>query len=140
MIKAAVVGLGFMGKTHLGIYQQLENVELAAICDANPDNLNITSLESAGNIQTSTSAIDLSNVGKYTDYEAMLREGGFDFVDICLPTFLHTDHAVAAMDAGYHVFLEKPMALTVADTERILAKWKEGDRLLSVGQCIRYWP
>jgi len=140
MIKAAVVGLGFMGKTHLGIYQKLENVELAAICDANPENLDITSLESEGNIQTSSSTIDLSSVSKYTDYESMLREGGFDFVDICLPTFLHTDHAVAALDAGYHVFLEKPMALTVADTERILAKWKEGDRLLSIGQCIRYWP
>jgi len=48
MIKVAVVGMGFMGKTHIGIYQRLDNVELSAICDANADRLNIASLESGG--------------------------------------------------------------------------------------------
>ncbi len=60
MIKAAVTGMGFMGKTHIGIYQRLDNVELSAICDASEERLNIESLESEGNIQTSSEEIDLS--------------------------------------------------------------------------------
>jgi predicted dehydrogenase len=132
--------MGFMGKTHIGIYQRLGTVELSAICDAEADRLNIGSLVGGGNIQTSEKDIDLSSVRKYTDFDLMLRDGDFDFVDICLPTFLHVEHTVAALEAGYHVLLEKPMALDTEGTDLILKKVKETDRLFSVGQCIRYWP
>ena len=140
MLKVAVAGLGFMGKTHIGIYRKLDDVELSAICDASEERLNITNLEGGGNIKTSSEAIDLSRVSKYTDYGTMLRDGGFDFVDICLPTFLHVDHTVAAMDAGYNVFLEKPMALDAGGVDRILKKVRDTGKILSVGQCLRYWP
>ena len=141
MVKVAVVGLGFMGKMHLKIYlNKLKNVEVVAVCDGNKEALNIKNLESRGNIKTSGKAIDLSKVKKYSDYDAMLKDGGFDFVDICLPTFLHKDASIKALEAGYHIFCEKPLALTLKEGEAIANKVRETGKLFSIGQCLRYWP
>ena len=141
MVKAALVGLGFMGKTHLGIYlNKLKNVKVTAICDGNRDALNIKTLDAGGNIKTGGTAVDLSGIKKYTEYDAMLKDGRFDFVDICLPTYLHADTSIKALDAGYHVFCEKPLAGSTAETERIVKKVSETRKLFGVGQCIRFWP
>lgn len=140
MTRVGLVGLGFMGKTHLGVYQRLPNVEVTAICDSREENLNITSLSTGGNIQTSEGKIDLSKTPKYTDYSKMLESAHFDYVDICLPTFLHAKYAVQALEAGYHVFCEKPMALTMAETKQMLEATSRTGRLLGIGQCMRFWP
>lgn len=141
MVKVALAGLGFMGKMHLGIYlNKLKGVEVTALCDVNSGALNIKSLDAGGNIETDGAEIDLSGIRKYPDYKEMLKDGGFDFVDICLPTYLHADAAVDAMDTGFHVFCEKPMAISVKEAERIVDKVHETGKLFSVGQCLRYWP
>ena len=141
MVKVAVVGLGFMGKMHLGIYSSLDQVEIAAICDSNKESLNLSSLSGAGgNIETKDQDIDLSAAKAYTNYQEMLKDGGFDFVDICLPTYLHKEFSIAAMQAGYDVFCEKPMALTGDEADEMMAVAKKTGQLLTVGQCLRYWP
>ncbi len=140
MVRVALTGLGFMGKTHLGVYQRLPEVQVAAVCDGVKERLAMTSLDAGGNIAASGGKIDLSAARKYSDYDAMLGEGGFDIVDICLPTYLHAAHAIKALDAGYHVFCEKPMALNGAETDKILAAVKRSGKLFSVGQCLRFWP
>ena len=71
MVRVAITGMGFMGKTHLGIYNRLENVEIAALCDIRREALDITSLDAGGNIQSSSGAVDLSGVKKFTDFDAM---------------------------------------------------------------------
>ncbi len=141
MVKVAVVGLGFMGKMHLGIYSSLDQVEVTAICDSNKESLKLSSLSGAGgNIETKDQDIDLSGAKAYTDYQEMLKDGGFDFVDICLPTYLHKEFSIAAMQAGYDVFCEKPMALTGEEADEMVAAAKKTGQLLTVGQCLRYWP
>ena len=140
MTRVGLVGLGFMGKTHLGVYQRLSNVEVTAVCDTREENLNITSLSAGGNIRTPEGKIDLSKASKYSDYSKMLESGSFDYVDICLPTFLHAKYTVQALEAGYHVFCEKPMALTVAETKQMLETASRKGRLLGIGQCMRFWP
>ena len=140
MVRVAIAGMGFMGKVHLGIYNQLENAEVTALCDGNKESMDITSLNAGGNIQAAGGEIDLSAVGKYTDFSQMLAEGGFDVVDLCLPTYLHVDCSVQALDTGYHVLCEKPLALDLEGTETILRKVQESGKLLSVGQCLRFWP
>jgi predicted dehydrogenase len=140
MVRVAIAGLGFMGKTHLGVYNRLENAEVVALCDIRKEMLDIKSLDAGGNIQAASGAIDLSGVNKYTNFDEMLAAGGFEVVDLCLPTFLHVDCAVKALQAGYHVLCEKPMALNVEGTETILQKVKATGKLFSVGQCLRYWP
>jgi len=140
MVKVAICGIGFMGKTHLGIYQKLHNVEIVALNDIRRESMEITKLDAGGNIQTSSDAIDLSRVRKYTDFNAMLKDGGFDFVDICLPTYLHAEYSIGALKAGYHVFCEKPMALTAEEADRMLKAVQDSGKLFSVGQCLRFWP
>jgi predicted dehydrogenase len=140
MIKVAIAGLGFMGKMHLGVYLNLANAEVAALCDATADSLDIKSLDSGGNIETASRKVNLDSVKKYVDYDEMLRKGGFDVVDVCLPTYLHTEYVLKALDAGYHVFCEKPMAGSIEETVKILKKIEETKKLFGVGQCLRYWP
>jgi predicted dehydrogenase len=139
-VKVALVGLGFMGKTHLGVYQKLPGVEVAAMCDVSRKNLELSKLETGGNIRTAAGEIDLGGVRKYTDYAELLAAGGFDFVDICSPTHLHAEHAIKALDAGYNVLCEKPMALSVQDTEKMLERVERSGKLFSVAQCLRFWP
>ncbi len=140
MVKIALVGLGFMGKTHLGAYQRIPDAEVVALCDPREENLKVSNLASGGNIASASGSIDLGGARTYRDYPDMLRAGGFDFVDVCAPTFLHADYAIQALDAGYHVFCEKPMALTNDETARMLAHVEKSGRLFSVGQCLRFWP
>lgn len=140
MVRIAITGLGFMGKTHLGIYQKLPNAEVVALCDIRPEKLDMTSLDGGGNIQASSGAIDTSAMKKYADFGAMLKDGGFDVVDICLPTFLHAEYTVKALESGFNVFCEKPMALDVKGTEAMLNAVKQTGKFFSVGQCLRYWP
>jgi len=141
MIRVGIVGLGFMGKMHLGIYSSLDQVEVTAICDSNEESLKLSSLsEAGGNIETKDQDIDLTDAKAYTNFQEMLQAGGFDFVDICLPTYLHKEFSVAAMQAGYDVFCEKPMALNGEEADEMVAVAKSTGKLLTVGQCLRYWP
>ena len=139
MVKVALTGLGFMGKTHIAIYSRLANAEVVAVCDSNAEAWD-QAAEGSGNIETDIGSIDETNISRYTDFDAMLSDGGFDFVDLCVPTDLHAPYSLKALDAGYHVFCEKPMCLTVEDAERVIARVDETGRLYSVGQCLRYWP
>ncbi len=127
MKRVAIVGMGFMGRVHFDVYTKKlkENVEVAALCDSNRNALDIEGSEA---------------VEKFTDYNEMLERGGFDFVDVCLPTHLHAPVTVTAMKRGYHVFCEKPLAGNFADMEVIVETTEQTGMLFGVGQCLRYWP
>lgn len=140
MVRIAVVGLGFMGKTHIGIYNSLPNAEVVALCDKYAERADLKSLDAGGNIEASAGEVDFSSVPKFTDYDEMLAAGGFDAVDITLPTDLHIDFAVKALEAGYHVFVEKPLSLDVASADRLVAVAGKSEKVCSVGQCLRFWP
>ncbi len=140
MIKVAIIGLGFMGKTHLGVYLKLKDVEVVALAEAVRENTEFTSLDVGGNIKAPSRSIDLSRTRKYTDYEKLLADGGFDIINICLPTFLHAEYTIKALKAGFNVFCEKPMAMSAEETDRMLAAVQASGKLFSVGQCLRFWP
>src|SRR3954469_6279703 len=74
------------------------------------------------------------------DLDAALRDPEVDAVDICLPTPLHREDAEAAFAAGKHVFLEKPIALTLEDADAICAAADRSGRLFMVGLVLRFWP
>ena len=140
MVRVAIVGIGFMGKTHLGVYQKLKDVEVVALVDVLKERTELTSLDAGGNIKASSGSIDLSRARKYTDYEKLIADGGFDIIDICLPTFLHAEYTIKALKAGFNVFCEKPMAMSAEETDRMLAAVQASGKLFSVGQCLRFWP
>jgi predicted dehydrogenase len=139
MLRAGVVGFGFMGKMHLRCYRALEGVEAVAVCDADEGKLR-ASAGDVGNITGAEGAIDFDGVELYTDFEKMLREARLDVVSITLPTFMHADFTVKALEAGVNVLCEKPMALDVGECRRMIEAARSSGRLLQVGHCIRFWP
>ena len=138
MKKVAIVGFGFMGKTHYGAWKKCRGAKVVAICDANLSQL---TAKVKGNIK---GAADNTSVPKsvkvYEGFDAMLSAGGFDIVDITLPTLLHPKTAIAALKAGYHVLCEKPMALDLKDCDRMLAAARQAKRQLLIAQCVRFFP
>jgi predicted dehydrogenase len=139
MTKVALVGLGFMGRMHLSIYGNIKDVQITALCDVHKENLDL-SQPGGGNIAVAEIKTDLSQAKKFTDYEKMLKEGGFDYVDLCIPTHLHREFSVKAMEAGYDVFCEKPMASSTAEADEMVKVSKKTGKLLTIGQCLRFWP
>ena len=137
MKKIAIVGFGFMGKTHYGAWKKCRGAKVAAICDANLSQL---TAKVQGNIKGADNSAVPKSVKVYADFGEMLEAGGFDIVDITLPTALHPSSAIAALKAGYHVLCEKPMALDLKDCDKMLAAAKAAKRELLIAQCVRFFP
>jgi predicted dehydrogenase len=139
MLKIGIAGLGFMGRMHYKCYKALESIEVAAICDVNP-NIEQDTKKAAGNVGEAEGAIDFSNIKLYTDFTKMLKEAKLDVVSITLPTYLHADFSVKALQAGLNVLCEKPMALNVQDCKRMIAEANRSGKVLQIGHCVRFWP
>ena len=137
MMKIAIVGFGFMGRMHYGNWKKIRGVKVAAICDANLARLTETT---KGNLAGIDETTDFTGIAVYDDFAKMIAAGGFDAVDVTLPTPLHPGMSIAALEAGYHVLCEKPMALTVAECDKMLAAAKRAKRTLLVAHCLRFWP
>ena len=78
--------------------------------------------------------------GLHGDYRAMLDEGGLDAVVVCSPAGTHAEGVLAALDAGLHVFVEKPMCITLADADAIIAARDRTAKVVQVGTMKRYDP
>jgi predicted dehydrogenase len=128
-----------MGKQHLHCYRGLRGVRVVAICDGDKARLK-GSEKIEGNIGRDKTALDISDVALYTDFEKMLAAEQLDAASITLPTFMHRDFTVKTLDAGAHVLCEKPMAMNVEQCEDMIAAARTNKRILQIGHCIRFWP
>jgi predicted dehydrogenase len=139
-MKIGIIGLGFMGAMHLSAFSKLKDVEVAAVCARNPRSLSGDLRHVGGNLKLEAAVHDFSQVRKYTDWQELVRDPTLDAVDICLPTDAHAGVSLAAFAAGKHVLCEKPMALTLAECERMIAAAASHQRIFMVGQVLRFWP
>jgi predicted dehydrogenase len=157
MIRIGIAGFGFMGRMHYKCYKALENAPclrrgrlapalasqeaagVVAVCDVNP-NIEQDTKRAVGNVGEDEKAIDFSRLTLYTDFEKMLKDAKLDAVSITLPTYLHADFSVKALQAGLNVLCEKPMALNVQDCQRMIAQANRSGKVLQIGHCIRFWP
>lgn len=140
MVKVGLVGIGFMGKTHFDAWPGIKGAELVALCESDPVRLSGDWSKIGGNFGAAAGQVDLSAYRRYADYGDLLADPEVDLLDICLPTPMHAEYAVKALEAGKHVQCEKPIALTLADADRMLAAAKANGRHFTVGQVIRFWP
>lgn len=139
-VNVAVVGLGFMGVTHLRAYLQAPGAKIYAVCDAVRLPVNGVLQGVAGNIKKSDD-IDLGrDVKVFKKLEDVLAEKDVDLVDICTPTPLHPEQAIAALRAGKNVLCEKPLARTSAQAREILKAETESGKFLMPAMCMRFWP
>lgn len=140
MVKIGIAGLGFMGATHLAGYLKLAGVAIAAVCAGNGRALSGDLRGSGGNLGLAGGVHDFSRIHRCTEWRELVADDALDAVDICLPTDLHAEVAVAALESGKHVLCEKPMALTITDCERMIAASQKTGRILMIAQVLRFWP
>ncbi|MHC4644795.1 MAG: Gfo/Idh/MocA family protein [Planctomycetota bacterium] len=139
MIRVGIVGFGFMGRMHYRCWKALKDVQVVAICDANP-NLVEDTKKAVGNIEGASQTVDFGAVRIWRNFDKMLSEQPLDAVSITLPTCLHADFSIKALSAGLNVLCEKPMALNVGECERMIEAAGAGAKILQIGHCIRFWP
>ena len=124
-MKIGLIGRGSIAGAHEAAYARIPEAEIVAVCDIRAERLEGLA----------------EGVRTYRDIDEMLKAeaGRLDYVDICLPTYLHADVACRAMRAGYHVLSEKPMARTLTECEEMCRVAKETGRLLMAAYCNRFF-
>ncbi len=125
LIRVGVIGTGAMGQNHVRNYSEMEGVELAGISDV--DQKRVEAMAT----QFKTKA--------FTDYKKMLAEG-LDAVSVVVPTKLHTQVVLDALEMGTHVLVEKPIADTTENAELMIEAAKKAGRILMVGHIERFNP
>ena len=125
MLKVGLIGCGFMGAMHANCYKNIEGVELVALADLRPEK--------------SEELAKGTNAKLFGDGKELIANADVDVIDICLPTYLHAEYAMLAMEKVKHVFVEKPVALTKEEGEKMLQKAKETGCEVQIGQVIRFW-
>ena len=139
-MRIGVIGLGFMGTTHMKAWREVPDGQIVAVCSDEPEKLTGDLSAVQGNLGGPGEKFDFSNMGRYTEVSALLADPNVEAVDICLPTHLHSEVALAALRAGKHVLVEKPMALDGPAADEMLAEAKRSGKLLMVGQVLRFFP
>jgi predicted dehydrogenase len=124
--RVLVVGLGNMGMSHARAYTRVPDFEVAGVCTRGID----------GKILPEA----LAGAKRYANYETALARLKPDVVSINTLPDTHADYAIKAMDAGAHVFVEKPLAETVESAERVVATAERTGRKLVIGYILRHHP
>ena len=139
-MRIGVVGLGFMGSTHLQAYEKIGAAELAAVASSDPKKLAGDLSGIGGNLEVGGAKLDFGDAKRYSTPEELFADPAVDAVDLCLPTYLHASTANVALNAGKHVLVEKPMALSSDECDGMIAAARSNGKVLMVAQVIRFWP
>jgi UDP-N-acetylglucosamine 3-dehydrogenase len=126
MIRVGVVGAGVMGRNHLRVLSDLEDVELVAVCDADR-----SAVESAA---------QLRRIRAYVSSWEMLSREGLNFVVVAAPTKYHHRLTLEALEKGCHVLVEKPIAADLAQARQMVTVAAQRGLTLAVGQIERFNP
>ena len=125
MLKVGLIGCGFMGQMHANCYKNIEGVKVVAFADIRPEK--------------ASALAEGSDAAIFGDGKELIKNADVDVIDICLPTFLHAEYAMLAMEKVKYVFVEKPVALTAEEGIKMLEKSRETGAQVQVGQVIRFW-
>ena len=123
-MRFAIVGAGAIAHLRKAAIDTLSGSTLAGVHDMMPDR--------------ATALADTART--YTTFDDLIGDAGVDTVILCTPPDSHADMAVAAVQAGKHVIVEKPMASTPEDCKRMIAAARDARRVLTVGFNHRYFP
>lgn len=121
-----IIGCGRMGERHAEAYSSIEGAEIIGFAD----------------VDRSKSAALASKFGceDFVSADALIRDDRVEAISICTPNALHTDYAIASAEAGKHILVEKPLATTVADCERISRAVEKAGVTAMVGHTHRFYP
>ncbi len=139
MLKAGLIGFGGITKAHRKAFAKLEQQDKARLTCAYDIDPMAFERKKEINLGDDPNFKELP-IRFYADLEQMLQKEDLDFVDICVPSYMHAPLSCEMLRRGYHVMCEKPMALTYADCKKMLAAAKESKKELMIGQCLRFYP
>ena len=125
MLKVAMLGMGNISGAHRAAWKGIPEAKVIAVCDIRPE-------------KADAAAEDMS-AKAYYNFEDMLAAEQFDILDICLPTYLHADYTVKALNAGVHVLCEKPVSLKNEDVDRVYDAAKKNGKCVMIAQVVRVW-
>jgi predicted dehydrogenase len=125
-LKVGIVGMGTIGPVHADAYVNSGEAEIVGICDLLPQKL-----ELHGN--------KLGVKNRYKDYRQLLA-GDAQAISVCVPNAMHKEIAIAALQAGKHVLLEKPMALNSTQAADICTAGRKAKGILQIGMVNRQKP
>ncbi|WP_318618014.1 Gfo/Idh/MocA family oxidoreductase [Sporosarcina sp. YIM B06819] len=125
-MKIAVVGIGKLGQRHLARWSQLADVEIVGLVGRNPEKLQQVN--------------EPYGVATFTSLEDLLAQTDVEAVDICTPTDTHFELVCQIARAGKHVICAKPLALTAAEAEEMIAICAQQNVQLLVSHTLRFFP
>ena len=140
MIRIGIVGLGFMGVTHYKAIQKVRGGKVVAVCTRDRRKLAGDWRGVQGNFGGSGGVQNLESVARYRQVDALFADANVDLVDICLPTRMHYEACTAALTAGKHVLVEKPISLSPRQADGMLDTARKKKRLLMVAHVLRFFP
>jgi len=137
-----IVGIGFMGMVHYLAARKLDAGagRVVALCSRDPVKRAGDWTQIRGNFGPPGEMMDLSGHATYADFDRLLADPGVDLVDLCVPNDQHAELATRALAAGKHVLVEKPIALTIAEADAMLAAARASGRLLMVAHVLPFFP
>jgi UDP-N-acetylglucosamine 3-dehydrogenase len=122
----AVIGTGFWGKNHARVFKELEETELLAVCDVNPER--------------AKSVAEQFGAKAYTSTGKMLQRRDIDAISVCTWSISLAKEGLKALRSRKHVLVEKPMATNVRQAEKLLKMAEKEELHLTVGFLMRFIP
>ena len=122
MLRVAEIGMGGISGAHAPVWQRMDDVELVAICDVRPEQME-----------------KYEGVNKYTDFEEMLANEKIDILDITLPTFLHVEYSIKALERGINVICEKPISLNPDEVQLVYDTAAKNGVKFMIAHVLRFW-
>jgi UDP-N-acetylglucosamine 3-dehydrogenase len=122
-LNVAVIGCGYFGNMHAQVYAQMEEANLLGVADISPEKAR----ETAERLGTAW----------YTDYTELLKQD-VDIVDICVPDSMHADVVCKAVEHNKHIFIEKPLADSMASANKIMEACKGYNKKVMIGHICRF--
>lgn len=145
-IGVGVIGLGFMGRTHIAAYQSASKdgyaCKLVAVCDTDSSRLcgSAAAPATKSSIARPAGEFDPKDVHTYEDVDAFLTDPAIQLVSVCTHTESHVDLTLRALAAGKHVLVEKPLAIRSQDARRVTEAAAKSKSLCMPAMCMRFWP
>jgi UDP-N-acetylglucosamine 3-dehydrogenase len=122
-----IIGLGRMGANHFNVWTRVDGAGVVAVADPDPDRLE-------------EALIGFPDVARHTDWRDLIARADLDAVCVVCPSPMHAEVATAALEAGLHVLIEKPVATTVEDAIAVAEAGEKAGKLVMVGHVERFNP
>lgn len=127
-LRVGIVGAGNISALHALTYEQDDRAQIVAVCDTNED----AAIERA---------LAWGAKRFYNDFDEMIQDPEIDAIEILTPNYLHAAHAIKALEAGKHVSVERPLALSFEEADRVIKTAERVGRVLHVYEpCLFYKP